>query len=103
MVKVLPTPVPDKLRAEYTSGDLVHRAELSLRFGSESLATTVWRALAPERGVGPRGVRLDLLLSGDRVDVVVEASDESALRATLNSIVKLVYLVLEVLGTGVAR
>lgn len=76
----------------------MHRAELSLRFDSEGIATTVWKTLVPECKVKLRGVKVDLSLSGNRVDVVVEADDESALRATLNSIIKLTYLILEVVN-----
>lgn len=74
--------------------------ELDFGLGSERIATAVWRALLPESGVALRSVRVRLTLSGDRLGVVIEAEDESALRAATNSFVKLVYLALEVLGAG---
>lgn len=78
----------------------MHRAELSVRFDSEQVSLAVWKALVPESWVKLRNVKVDLALSGTLVSIVVETEDESALRATLNSLVKLVYLVLEVLKLG---
>lgn len=78
----------------------MHRVELSIEIGSEKAATAVWKALAPESGIALRGVKVELTLYGDRLGVVIEAEEESALRATLNSFIRLVYLSLEVIGAG---
>lgn len=71
-----------------------------MRFDSERLSLAVWKALVPESWVKLRNVKVDLTLSGTLVSIVIETEDEPALRATLNSLVKLVYLVLEVLRLG---
>lgn len=71
-----------------------------MRFDSERLSLAVWKALVPESWVKLRNVKVDLTLSGTLVSIVIETEDEPALRATLNSLVKLVYLVLEVLKLG---
>lgn len=78
----------------------VHKAVLSLEVGSEKAAAAIWEALSPESRVALRNVRVELALSGSRLDVVIEAGEESALRATLNSFIRLIHLSLEVIRTG---
>ncbi len=78
----------------------MHRAELEFKLGSERAASAAWRALLPESRVALRNVRTHLTLLGDSLSAVIEAEDESALRAAVGSFIKLVYLVIEVLGVG---
>ncbi|MCX8208665.1 MAG: KEOPS complex subunit Pcc1 [Sulfolobales archaeon] len=75
----------------------MRRAEISFKFDSGELALAVFKSLYPESRVSLRNVRVRVELSGSEVAVVVDADDESALRATLNSLIKLTYLVVEIL------
>lgn len=78
----------------------MHRVELDLKLCSGKVAEAIWRALVPESRVALRNVKVSVALSGDHLSVVMEAEDESALRAALNSFTKLVYLASKVLEAG---
>ncbi|MCX8184759.1 MAG: KEOPS complex subunit Pcc1 [Sulfolobales archaeon] len=75
----------------------MHRAELNIRFDSREIAQAVFKSLIPEGRVSLRNVKVNVELSDGEITIAVEALDESALRAALNSLTKLTYLVLEVL------
>lgn len=55
--------------------------------------------MLPESLVSLRGVKVSLLQDSNTVHIIVEAGDESSLRATINSLIKLSYLVLEALSS----
>ncbi|MEM1623531.1 MAG: KEOPS complex subunit Pcc1 [Sulfolobales archaeon] len=78
----------------------MHRVEVNLELNSGDLVTAVWRALIPESKVTLRNVKVSLKLLGSCLTIVIDAEDESALRATLNSLIRLAYLSLEVIKVG---
>ncbi|MEM2207713.1 MAG: KEOPS complex subunit Pcc1 [Sulfolobales archaeon] len=78
----------------------MHRAEINLELGSEDVATAIWRALIPESKITLRNVKVYLKLLGSCLTIIIDAEDESALRATLNSLIRLAYLSLEVIKVG---
>ncbi len=76
----------------------VFRVQIDLTLSSARIASALWKALLPESLVSLRGVKVSLLQNGSTVNIIVEAGDESSLRATVNSLIKLSYLVLEVIS-----
>jgi tRNA threonylcarbamoyladenosine modification (KEOPS) complex Pcc1 subunit len=76
----------------------VLRVQVDIKLSSVRVATALWKALLPESLVSLRGVKVSLKQDNSLVRIVVEAGDESSLRAAVNSFIKLSYLILEVLS-----
>jgi tRNA threonylcarbamoyladenosine modification (KEOPS) complex Pcc1 subunit len=67
----------------------MHNAEFELDAGDATTCDAVARALAVELADGPEGSRATIRADSRTLHIAIEAGDASALRAAMNSVLRL--------------
>jgi len=76
---------------------------IKINLKDELLANAVYKALLPETKIRLRNVKVNLKLSGEVVEIVIEAPNLSSLRATSNALLRLTDTVIKVISSIGAR
>jgi|Deesub1362A_J573_1020465.scaffolds.fasta_scaffold59626_2 tRNA threonylcarbamoyladenosine modification (KEOPS) complex Pcc1 subunit len=75
------------------------RLEIDIELGNEVEAKAVAKALKPETAINLRNVRASISQDGRTIHILIESPDPSSMRATTNSILRLMETILRTLRT----
>ena len=75
-----------------------HKITITTEDLPERYLTSLLTSLKPEEKLRLRGVKLSVNKVGNKLIVTIEAPDISSLRATFNSVMKLMGLVIDVIN-----